>query len=83
MTTSSGRDCSAAGFWQFNFWFLVKVSTDREHLKALTDHFEGGGGGGQDNKHSFLLVNWSLGYFFYLILKGLLHKISKKSLDAA
>jgi hypothetical protein len=30
-----------------------------------------------------LLVNWRLGYFFYHILKGLLHKISKKPLDAA
>jgi hypothetical protein len=31
----------------------------------------------------FLMVNWRLGYFFYLILKGLHHKISKKPLDAA
>jgi hypothetical protein len=30
-----------------------------------------------------LLVNWRLGYFLNLILKGLLHKISKKPLDAA
>jgi hypothetical protein len=30
-----------------------------------------------------LLVNWRLGYFFNLILKGLLHNISKKPLDAA
>jgi hypothetical protein len=29
-----------------------------------------------------LLVNWRLGYFLNLILKGLLHKISKKPLDA-
>ncbi len=28
-----------------------------------------------------ILVNWRLGYFSYLILKGLLHKISKKPLD--
>jgi hypothetical protein len=30
-----------------------------------------------------VLVNWRLGYFFYFILKGLHHKINKKSLDAA
>jgi hypothetical protein len=30
-----------------------------------------------------LLVNWRLGYFLNLILKGLLHKISKKPLEAA
>jgi hypothetical protein len=30
-----------------------------------------------------LLVNWRLGYFFNLILKGLLQKISEKPLDAA
>jgi hypothetical protein len=30
-----------------------------------------------------LLLNWRLGYFLNLILKGLLHKISKKPLDAA
>ncbi len=30
-----------------------------------------------------LLVNWRLGYFLNLILKGLPHKISKKPLDAA
>ncbi len=30
-----------------------------------------------------LLVNWRLGYFLNLLLKGLLHKISKKPLDAA
>ncbi len=29
------------------------------------------------------LVNWRLGYFLNLIIKGLLHKISKKPLDAA
>jgi hypothetical protein len=30
-----------------------------------------------------LLVNWRLGYFLNLILKALLHKTSKKPLDAA
>jgi hypothetical protein len=30
-----------------------------------------------------VLVNWRLGKFFYLILKGLHHKISKKPLAAA
>ncbi len=30
-----------------------------------------------------LLVNWRLGHFLNLILKGLLHKICEKPLDAA
>jgi hypothetical protein len=30
-----------------------------------------------------VITNWMLGKFFYLILKGLHHKISKKPWDAA
>jgi hypothetical protein len=45
-------------------------------FKGITDHLEG-------ILIRSLLLNWRLGYFFYLILKGLLHKISKKPLDAA
>jgi hypothetical protein len=41
------------------------------------------GGGVESILIRSLLLNWRLGYFFYLILKGLLHKISKKPLDAA
>ncbi len=52
-------------------------------LKALTDHFEGGSRVYESILIRSLLVNWRLGYFFNLILKGLLHKISKKPLDAA
>jgi hypothetical protein len=37
------------------------------------------GGGVESILIRSLLVNWKLGYFFYLILKGLLHKISKKT----
>jgi hypothetical protein len=31
----------------------------------------------------FVMTNWRLGNFFYFILKGQHHKISKKPLDAA
>jgi hypothetical protein len=50
----------------------------KSYLKALTDHLEG-----VSILIRFLLVNWRLGYFFNLILKGLLHKISKNPLDTA
>ncbi len=30
-----------------------------------------------------LLINWRLGNFFFLILNGVHHKISKKAIDAA
>ncbi len=36
------------------------------------------GGGVESILIRSLVVNWRLRYFFYLILKGLLHKISKK-----
>jgi hypothetical protein len=41
------------------------------------------GGGVESILILSVLLNWKLGYFFYLILKGLLHKISIKPLDAA
>jgi hypothetical protein len=41
------------------------------------------GGGVESILIRSLLLNWRLGYFFYLILKGLLHKISQKPVDAA
>jgi hypothetical protein len=41
------------------------------------------GGGVESILIRSLLLKWRLGYFFNLILKGLLHKISKKPLDAA
>jgi hypothetical protein len=31
----------------------------------------------------FVMTNWRLGNFFYFILKGQHHKISKKPIDAA
>jgi len=41
------------------------------------------GGGVESILIRSLLVNWRLGYFYYIILKGLMHKINKKPLDAA
>jgi hypothetical protein len=41
------------------------------------------GGGVESILIRSLLLNWRLGYFFYLILKGLLHKSIKKPVDAA
>ncbi len=40
------------------------------------------GGGVESILIRSLLVNWRLGYFYYPILKGLIHKINKKPLDA-
>jgi hypothetical protein len=49
-------------------------------LKALTDRLEGGV---ESILIQSLLVNWRLGYFYYLIFKGLIQKINKKPLNAA
>jgi hypothetical protein len=52
-------------------WFCILKGIDRPF----------GGGGVESILIRSLLVNWRLGYSFYLFLKGLLHKISKKPLD--
>ena len=49
-------------------------------LKGIDRPF---GGGVESILIRSILINWRLGYFFYLILKGLRHKISKKPVDAA
>jgi hypothetical protein len=48
-------------------------------LKALTDPLERG----REYTHSITTGKLEARIFFYLILKGLHHKISKKPLDAA
>jgi hypothetical protein len=53
-----------------------------ENFKDIDWPF-GGGGGVESILIRSLLLNWRLGYFFYLILKGLLHKIIKITVDAA
>ncbi len=53
---------------------------DSQKFKGIDRPF---GGGVERVLIRSLLLNWRLGYFFYLILKGLLHKIIKKPLDAA
>jgi hypothetical protein len=52
----------------------------QDSIKGIDRPF---GGGVESILIRSILVNWRLGYFFYLILKGLRHKISKKPLDAA
>ncbi len=48
-------------------------------LKVLTDHSNWG----ESSLIWSVMTNWRLGNFFYFILKGHHHKISKKPLDAA
>ena len=62
------------------FLRLVKIKWKFLMLKGIDRPFRGGV---ESILIRSLLVNWRLGYFFYLILKGLLHKISKKPLDDA
>jgi hypothetical protein len=62
-----------------DFFRKIFVLNFFEALKALTDHLEGV----ESILIGSLLVNWRLGYFYFLILKGLIHKINKKPLDAA
>jgi hypothetical protein len=66
--------------WVCNFidlhWYLLYVD---ELFKVLTDHLEGG----REYSHSIPTGKLEARIFFYLLLKGPLHKISKKPLDAA
>ncbi len=54
--------------------------TSKDDIKGIDRPF---GGGVESILIRSILINWRLGYFFYLILKGLRHKISKKPVDAA
>jgi hypothetical protein len=52
----------------------------RYNLKGIDRPFELRG---ESRLIRSVITNWMLGKFFYLILKGLHHKISKKPWDAA
>ncbi len=53
----------------------LRRNKKRFHIEGIDRPF---GGGVESILIRFLMVNWRFGYFFNLILKGLLHKISKK-----
>ena len=52
-----------------------RVYEKRKKLKGIDRPFELRG---ESRLIRSVMINWSLGYFFYLILKGHHHKISKK-----
>ncbi len=68
--------------WSAKTASLNVLLNGERSLKALTDHF-GGGSGLRSSLIWSLFINWRLGNFFLLILKGFHHKISKKPIDAA
>ncbi len=59
---------------------LLKELNNFNPLKGIDRPF---GGGVESILVRSVFVNWRLGNFFYLILNGLHHKISKKLLYAA
>ncbi|MFN9979515.1 MAG: hypothetical protein ACK53Y_06360, partial [bacterium] len=67
----------------YNVHSSIKILQSRQLTLGLKGIDRPFGGGVESILIRSILVNWRLGYFFYLILKGLRHKISKKPVDAA
>jgi hypothetical protein len=66
-----------------NFMFdniLLTFKVSKNNLKGIDRPFELRG---ESRLIRSVITNWMLGKFFYLILKSLHHKISKKPWDAA